>query len=373
MNPILSFVVHNFVLLCISLVMIFNAILSYAHNRRLSISIFAITGCCFLLALSYALQLQFKPLGYRYPVIILSILGYVLRPVCIYFFIQMNNSAYRGKYSFLLWVPLVINAIIYLLALIPGLESVVFTFVKHSDGTISFSGGPLRFTSHIIAFGYLIYLLYLSIFTLRANHIFHGLIIMVCAIFVTAAVLIETFAPGSADIEILNATIMVSTMTYYLYLFKRSVQIDTATGLFNRETFYRDLPRMTKSISGFIHYDINGLKYLNDNFGHDEGDRCISTIADNIESSIKKGMYAYRLGGDEFIVVVNRTDEQTIIDCVNDFKERMKKSKYYCSIGYSYKKDSDTPSDELIKEAEQRMYQDKAEFYKNAPFDRRKG
>ena len=96
---------------------------------------------------------------------------------------------------------------------------------------------------------------------------------MVCGVFVTAAVLIETFAPGSGDIEILNATIMVSTMTYYLYLFKRSVQIDTATGLFNRETFYRDLPRMTKSISGFIHYDINGLKYLNDNFGHDEGDK----------------------------------------------------------------------------------------------------
>ena len=373
MNPLLSFIVHNFVLLCISLVMIFNAILSYAHNRRLSISIFVITGCCFLLALSYALQIQFKPLGWRYPVIILSILGYVLRPVCIYFFIQMNNSAYRGKYSFLLWVPLAINAAIYLLALIPGLESVVFTFIKHSDGTISFSGGPLRFTSHIIAFGYLIYLIYLSIFTLRANHIFHGIIIMVCAVFVTAAVLIETFAPGSGDIEILNATIMVSTMTYYLYLFKRSVQIDTTTGLFNRETFYRDLPRMTRSISGIIHYDINGLKYINDNFGHDEGDKCISTIADNIVDSIKKDMYAYRLGGDEFIVVVNRSDEQAVIDCVNDFKERMSKTKYYCSVGYAYKKDSDTPSDELIKEAEQNMYQDKAEFYKNAPFDRRKG
>lgn len=372
MKLVLEFIVHNFVLLCLSLVMIFNAILSYSHNKRLSRCILIITGCCFLLALSYTLQEQFKPLGYRYPVILLSIFGYTIRPLCLYVFILMNRRCYRGKYSFIVWIPLAINLIIYLLALIPYLGQYIFTFNKNDDGTLSFMGGPLRFTSHIISFGYLVYLLYISIFTLKAKHIIHGITLIVCAFFVTAAVLIETFLSDDGEIEILNATIMVSTLTYYLYLYKESVQIDSATGLFNRETLYHDLPRMTKTVTGVINFDINGLKYINDNFGHFEGDKAIFTIAETINACLKKNMYAYRVGGDEFVVIANGTTEKMIEESAQKFKDILSKTTYYCSVGCAFKNDRDIDIEELIKEAEKNMYVEKKEFYKHAPFERRK-
>ena len=117
---------------------------------------------------------------------------------------------------------------------------------------------------------------------------------------------------------------------------------------------------------------MNGLKYLNDNFGHLEGDKGLTRIAEAISNNITRKMCAYRLGGDEFIVLAISESEQKIKQFISDFKEELKTTNYYCSIGYAYRIKECDSIDKMFKRSEERMYLDKAEFYKTANIEKRK-
>ena len=373
MEIVAAFFIRYFVLICLSIVMVVNSITHFRIDRRISFCSILITFCCILLAISCFGQEYTKPAGLYYWTLILSIFGYALRPTCLYIFIQMNKKAYRGKYSFLIWLPLVINLVIYLCALIPGTTTIIFGFARDTeDGGLSFMGGPLRFTSHIISIGYLLYLVYISVFTLRSKHLMHGITLLVCALFVSTAVVIETFFNDSGTIELLNTTIMVSTLAYYLFLYKEHLQVDSLTGLYNRETYYKDVTKMAKTFTGIIEFDVNGLKYINDNFGHYKGDECLYEISTYISRTCSKNMYIYRMGGDEFLVIANNTKEEEIISTIQRFKELVNMSDFHCSVGYACRKNENDTIDDVIKEAEKSMYLDKEEFYKNSAFERRK-
>ena len=129
---------------------------------------------------------------------------------------------------------------------------------------------------------------------------------------------------------------------------------------------------MGHRITGVIQFDMNGLKYINDNYGHMEGDRALSTIAEVISKAAKRNMYVYRLGGDEYIILCHNGTEEDIIETVTRFKELIGKTEYHCSYGYSYRpKNKEITITELLKEAEKKMYEDKERFYKNASIERR--
>lgn len=304
---------------------------------------------------------------------IFTVLGYSLRPICIFFIIMMTGKvSSKGRLFPLYYIPLILNALIYVLAFIPATKEYVVYYTPSEEGA-AFHGGNIRYTSHIISGLYLAFLLYISFTQISSKHIGHGITILSCSLFVVIAVIIETFFNDNGKIEVLNETIAVSALVYYLYLYIERTQIDTLTGLFNRETYYHDVEKMNRSITGVIQFDMNGLKYLNDNYGHLEGDKALATIADVISKSAKRNMYVYRLGGDEYILLCHNGSEEDIIQTVTKFKENLKKTGYYCSYGYSYRsKNSSVSVEDMFKEAERKMYEDKERFYKNSPFERRK-
>ena len=366
-----EFIVHNFALFCLSVVMVFNAVMHYHTNKKISKYSIYVTITCNILAVTNFLQLYFIDHANIYGALLPAIIGYTLRPCFLYFFIKMSEKDHpHKKYSFLIWIPLLVNAILFLFAFIPGSEHIIFGY-EVVGSKLNFVGGPLRYFSHIVSLGYLGYLTYISISQLKAKHIMQGLGILSCAFFILVAVIIESFFNHNGDVEILNTTVMVSTIAYYLFLYKQSTQIDTLTNLFNRETFYRDGPLMVKTCTGIIQYDINGLKYINDHNGHHDGDKCIASIADTISKSISRSMYAYRLGGDEFLVIVNNSSKEEIESSIAKFKELLSKTPYHCSAGYAYK-DNKESIEELMKKAEENMYLDKNKFYKDSKFERRK-
>lgn len=95
-------------------------------------------------------------------------------------------------------------------------------------------------------------------------------------------------------------------------------QTDEMTKLFNRRGF---LNLATKSLSlsknmgksGLLFYiDMDGLKKINDTFGHDEGDRAIRAVADILRKSFRKSNIIARLGGDEFTVLVTDINPDTV-------------------------------------------------------------
>ena len=115
----------------------------------------------------------------------------------------------------------------------------------------------------------------------------------------------------------------------------------------------------------------NGLKYLNDNFGHAEGDKGLKTITEIAKKAAKKDMYLYRVGGDEFAILAVNCSEEDIKETINQFTDELKKTPYYCSVGYAYRGNKNKSFADLNKEAEKKMYLAKDEFYKNSPFERR--
>lgn len=372
-----DFIINNFILFCVASVLIPVCIIRFKQHRRISTYMIFLMTNTILIAIAVFLTNLFEDMRSVPGTTVFSMLGYSLRPICIFFIIMMTGKINtKSKWFPLLVVPFAINILVYSLMLFPFSKELVVYYSIADNGEVYFFDGKitiLRYFSHIISGLYIIYVVYISLARISAKHIGHGLTILSCVFFVILAVVIESFFNDEGDIELLNNTIAVSGLVYYLYLYIERTQIDTLTGLFNRETYYHDVQKMGRSVTGVIQFDMNGLKYINDNFGHLEGDKALSIIADVISKAAKSNMYVYRLGGDEYIILCHNGTEEDIIQTVAAFKEGMSKTTYYCSYGYSYRKNNKNASvEDLLKEAEEKMYQDKERFYKNSSFERRK-
>ncbi|HUQ39339.1 MAG TPA: diguanylate cyclase [Acidimicrobiales bacterium] len=90
---------------------------------------------------------------------------------------------------------------------------------------------------------------------------------------------------------------------------------DSLTGLMNRRALERDLRREAGRAArygrrfGLVVIDMDGLKAVNDNEGHLAGDLRLRGLADAIQESLRIGDAAYRVGGDEFVVLLPETDD----------------------------------------------------------------
>jgi len=89
---------------------------------------------------------------------------------------------------------------------------------------------------------------------------------------------------------------------------------DTLVGAFNRRAFIRELERVISfgrrygTVNSIIFFDINGLKKINDTFGHGIGDEALSRVADILSTNIRHSDIVGRLGGDEFAVLLLQSD-----------------------------------------------------------------
>lgn len=93
-----------------------------------------------------------------------------------------------------------------------------------------------------------------------------------------------------------------------------------------------------------------------------------------IEDGEKRGASSkeliYRIGGDEFIILLNKTDEEVLKVLVERIKKNVSKTKYSCSIGYCYRPE-DKDFEAMVKESDAMMYEDKARYYQKLGIDRR--
>lgn len=95
---------------------------------------------------------------------------------------------------------------------------------------------------------------------------------------------------------------------------KELAMIDPLTGIYNRHYFNDVLQREEKRIKRFgysiciLMMDVDGLKSINDNYGHIIGDKVLSEIANVLKSSIRESDVLARFGGDEFIILMPNAD-----------------------------------------------------------------
>ena len=104
-------------------------------------------------------------------------------------------------------------------------------------------------------------------------------------------------------------------------------QTDMLTGLYNRrgyyrffEEYYEECRKAGTELAVFL-IDMNGMKRINDRYGHAEGDFCLCTIAEAMKKSAAEGEICIRTGGDEFVVLAknyDRVKEQKYIRSVRE-------------------------------------------------------
>ena len=110
---------------------------------------------------------------------------------------------------------------------------------------------------------------------------------------------------------------------------------------------------------------MNGLKTINDTYGHVAGDEALITLALCFTKATRVRQSVYRMGGDEFVIVCRKTSEEEVKALVKRIEEHISETNYSCSIGYSYHDEETIKLEDLLKESDKQMYSNKAEYYKN--------
>ena len=149
---------------------------------------------------------------------------------------------------------------------------------------------------------------------------------------------------------------------------------DKLTGLYNKNFFEEELQRLDTKRQlpmSIIMGDINGLKLINDAFGHGMGDAALRKAAEIMTQSFREEDIISRVGGDEFIVMLPKTSEETAIKIVDRIKLKCENNpldfiKISISFGVATKSEIDDDINKLIKKAEDRMYFKKLKESKEA-------
>lgn len=162
---------------------------------------------------------------------------------------------------------------------------------------------------------------------------------------------------------------------------RERAETDAMTGFFNRRAYTDEMAALAKSPAKgdltYLSVDVNGLKTVNDNQGHEAGDRLIVGAARCLEQCFGAFGKLYRVGGDEFagLLFISRAKMEQLSD---DFEKSMESwssgSGMTLSASYGYACSDEQPRggmDVLARLADERMYAAKEAHYRMSGNDRR--
>jgi len=143
---------------------------------------------------------------------------------------------------------------------------------------------------------------------------------------------------------------------------------DQLTGLYNRRFFEEELKRLDTLRNlplSLIMVDVNGLKLTNDAFGHEAGDQLLQKVAQVLKDECRTDDIISRIGGDEFVILLPKTDHLQVASLGDRLIEAIHKKKIRnlpvsASFGWETKKGDKEDINSVFKRAEDYMYSKKA-------------
>ena len=186
---------------------------------------------------------------------------------------------------------------------------------------------------------------------------------------------VEIKESSAYEIQLLNTTF--KNMVAYLKEHEKNLHIsanrDSLTGLRNTTSYSSWVSKFDKELEsspfdfGIAVFDLNNLKETNDTYGHDMGNRLIVTVA-KIISEVFKRSPVFRIGGDEFLVVLRNSDfenyrelsELLNSNCKNTFIDENKQISIDVAVGFAqYDPESDSSFVDVFRRADVDMYKNK--------------
>ena len=314
-------------------------------------------------------------------VLLLSIVVYIE-------FVLSDHVRYRNLRLVLMAVrysatPFIIAQVIFTLVkrfrpyvFLPAVGLLLVNFLSIFNGIVfsidsdnTFHRGPLGFLPFIVAGLYSAFLIY-TLF-IRSNKTYEEIVPIVFLCFALLSGLILPFVFGKAYSHLFCTIIAIALFVYYVFLILQMTTIDSLTGLLNRKAFYAGTNNKPEEITAVLSIDMNGLKTINDTGGHAAGDEALITLALCFSRALKRGQAAYRIGGDEFVIVCRKTSRSEVIRLAERIRFSVGETEYSCAIGYGLRSNETESIDDILKESDRMMYADKARHYANLEKDGR--
>ena len=248
---------------------------------------------------------------------VLNIVAVVLSPLCrLIFYVDVNNHYIRGNYFFVFVAVYIINLLILV-------TSTMYIGRKYHY--------PIMRK-----------MIVLSLFTVIG----------------TSIQLVNPWVYSSWH------CVTLSLFLYFMLMSEFDSSFDTLTGLYNRAAFDKAAKQMmSPKAFSIILLDINDFKIINDTYGHDYGDAVIKAVAAIIKDSFDKHYTCYRIGGDEFSIIGNGTDqkkmESHLRSMANALAEKRGNDSRLPTVAYGYSIFQGVEKPDFqknFKEADRQMY-----------------
>ena len=230
-------------------------------------------------------------------------------------------------------------------------------------------------------FAYIIFLIFAAFYILDSLYLYvkrvkkiGSLKLFPVHIFLIPVILGVVIQAFFVEIAITWTSIAISVAGIMTALKNEIIFTDCLTGLYNREYLEflhkRACNKKDCWVSGIM-IDLNGFKQINDNYGHAEGDLALCIVADLLLKSFSEYGVVTRYAGDEFVIMLNTTDDQLIQKIIKSAKknfvtENEKNDKPYqlsASMGYAITNLSNETIDDFMNRIDEQMYQDKMKYY----------
>lgn len=267
------------------------------------------------------------PSGYRWLNIVSNYLGFGLSPavsVCLVYVLD-RKTALRRKIRIA-----VCCEIAYLMFL---LVSVPYGMVFSVSADNIYSRGPYFCIYVIMYFGAILYLSISTIITAGEFQNRSRMLIYPLILFVMAETVIQVTLP---ELHVTWLCVTLLSVLYFIYCNEMWNQLDALTGLLNQNSYLKQTQKIKYNSGVLVVFDVDDFKQVNDCHGHVKGDLCLAGIAECIKKAYADFGYCYRIGGDEFCVLLkNRAKEE---ECRQEFLRRWteKRRKFTFLLTVSY-------------------------------------
>ena len=261
------------------------------------------------------------------------------------------------------YIPAIFLAAANLISIRTGI-----VFSMNPDNTLQY--GPLGFLPFAIGGAYCVFLIW-NLFK-HSSRQTGDMLLIVYFIIALVSSMIMPFIFGRPYLQIFPTTVAIVLYVYQMFAVQQIAKKDPLTGLFNRQAYYADTNQDPKRITSIISIDMNGLKTINDAEGHRAGDEALATLGRCFLKTINFRHPAYRVGGDEFLVVCRDASREDTEQLVEDLRRNIAETGYSCAVGYSFVENGAGSVDDLLREADSMMYMKKREYYITSGHDRRR-